>query len=341
MIEPRNHPHIPARPLAAQSEIWHFDALSDDGREAVVITFNNNYPFSPRAFRARQRANEESAETFPAVTFTYAVDGKIVLRAVNEFEASDCVSDEAAQACSIGDSSFRKNLAEYGSGFLLDVELLTPRKCRLKAEFEWLSIETADVSCQQRLLRNVVAPRADVSGRITHIGRRENTRRVFQFRGTGYHDHVSMPGAPDGLFTSSVGGRAHFVDSTAIFQSFHPDARPDVASTLVLVMDGATITGDAKMETQKFKRDRYGLVYPGRIMLADDKTRLRVKPLEPIESGFFKKIMTSEITLMLGDGKPRKTIGIVEFTEPGRLKNRVFRWLSDLRIARSGRAALA
>jgi hypothetical protein len=79
-------------------------------------------------------------------------------------------------------------------------------------------------------------------------------------------------------------------------------------------MPGLTIVTDAKMETQAFKRDRFGLIYPGRIMFLGDNARLRVKPLQAVESGFFKKVMTSEITLMLGDGRPRKTIGIVEFT---------------------------
>lgn len=338
MIETRNHPHIPARPPAEPSEIWHFDALSDDGREAVVITFNNNYPFSPRAFRARKRGDEECNATFPAVTLTYSVDGKVVLRAVNEFEAADCVTDGTAERCSIGNSSFRTNLAEYGAGFMLDLDLLTPRECRLKADFEWLSIETADVGGLGGVFRGVTAPRSDVSGRITRIGRRGKTQRVFQFRGTGYHDHVALVTGGGGL-TSSLVGRAHFVDSTAVFQSFHPGGATGVASCLVLVKDAVTIVTDVKMETQNFKRDRYGLIYPGRIMFLGDNARLRVKPLESVESGFFKKIMTAEITLMLGDGKPRKTIGLVEFTEPARLNNRVFRWLSALRIRRDGRAS--
>jgi hypothetical protein len=232
MIEPRNHPKIPARPPAEWSEIWHFDALSDDGREAVVITFNDNYPFSPRAFRARARADGVCIETFPAVTLTYSVDGKVVLRAVNEFEGADCVTDGTAETCSIGNSSFRKNLAEYGSGFMLDLDLLTPRKCRLKADFEWLSIETADVGGLARAFRDVTAPRSDVSGRITRIGRKGKTQQVFQFRGTGYHDHVVLLTA-GGRLTSSLVGRAHFVDSTAVFQSFHPDGATGVASCLV------------------------------------------------------------------------------------------------------------
>ena len=31
-------------------ESWHFDAVSDDGREALVITFYDNYVLSPRFY---------------------------------------------------------------------------------------------------------------------------------------------------------------------------------------------------------------------------------------------------------------------------------------------------
>jgi len=341
MLESRDHSHIPSRPFAGQSETWHFDALSDDGREAVVVTFNDDYPFSPRAFRARMRANGECAETYPAVTLTYAVDGRILVRTVNEFEAAYFTSDEATGRCSIGGSSFSRTSADYGTGYVLDLELLTPRKCRLKAEFEWVSIESADAGAQSGLFRSVVAPRSDVSGRITRIGRKGDTERIYHFRGTGYLDHAKSVAVGDGRFAASLVGRAHFVDSTAVFQSFHPDGGTGIASWVVLVKDGETVIANAAMETQNFKRDRYGLIYPGRILFASNKFRLRAKPLEPIESGFFKKVMTSEITLKLGDGKPRKTTGMVEFTKPGRLNNRVFRWISGLRIGQNGQAPFA
>src|SRR5688572_28157733 len=93
-------------------ESWHFDALSDDGREAIVINFNDNYPFSPRYFRESKRgdASETALETrFPAVTLTYAVDGKTVLRAVNEFYSSEFSASPDGTACTIGKSSFRLN----------------------------------------------------------------------------------------------------------------------------------------------------------------------------------------------------------------------------------------
>ena len=172
-------------------ESWHFDALSDDSREALVITFDDSYSFSSRYYRQERTGNGRSADggkRYPAVTFTYSVDGKILMRAVNEFRADEFSANQSGIDCSIGRSSFRVDEAEYGPGFLLQIDLLTSRKCQLKAELEWLSIET-DLKAPAAKLEpesatwNIVAPRSDVSGRITVAGRNRKTKKVFHFRG--------------------------------------------------------------------------------------------------------------------------------------------------------------
>ena len=329
-------------------ESWHFDALSDDGREAIVITFNDSYSFSSRYFRQERGPNSKSdgsGRRFPAVSFTYSVDGKIVLRAVNEFSDEKFCASHDGIGVSIGQSSFRVDVAEYGPGFLLRIDLLTPRKCRLTAEIEWLSIE-ADLSDQPAgngdvlATWNIVAPRSDVSGRITLAGRRA-ARKTFHFRGTGYHDQFRSAFSLQDTVGSRCWGRAHFVDSTAIFHRHQIMGNAEVSSKLFIVREGSILERDARSETQKPFRDRYGLKIPRRLsFVSDDNIRLRVKPVGVIESGFFNKSMVSEITLMLRDGKARKTMGITEFTNPSRMRNPLFRWLSDLRIGRNGRSPL-
>ncbi|MEP6788080.1 MAG: hypothetical protein ABJB40_06600 [Acidobacteriota bacterium] len=329
-------------------ESWHFDALSDDGREALIITFDDSYSFSSRYYRQERNGNGASSDDrkrFPAVSFTYAVDGRVVMRAVNEFRADEFTANQEANNCSIGRSKFRVDAAEYGPRFLLQIDLITSRRCQLKAELEWLSIETdlnaPDNTEQSAASWNMVAPRSDVSGRITLTGRKEKTGKVFHFRGTGYHDHFRSESSLRRTLGSRCWGRAHFVDSTAIFHRHQTVKNGDVISKLFLVREGDIHERDAQSETQNQVRDRYGLKIPRRLsFVSDDNIRLRVKPLQVIESGFFKKSMVSEITLMLRDGRPRKTMGITEFIAPGRLKNPLFRWFSDLRTARNGRSPL-
>ena len=57
-------------------ERWHFDALSDDGREALIIAFYDNYPFSPRHLQKEKNGStSEPGNMVPAVAFTYFADG--------------------------------------------------------------------------------------------------------------------------------------------------------------------------------------------------------------------------------------------------------------------------
>jgi carotenoid 1,2-hydratase len=330
-------------------ESWHFDALSDDGREALVIAFYDNYPFSPRYFQHGRIENGGSAGDggrFPAISFTYSVDGKVVLRSVNEYNSSDFSAGHDGIDCSIGVSSFRVDEAEYGSGYILQIDLLTMRKRRIKAELEWLSVEadlleaTAGDSLSAASW-NIVAPRSDVSGRITLVGRRGKTRKVIHFRGTGYHDHFRSASSLEETTGARCWGRAHFVDSTAIFQHLAGDENGEDSSNLFLVRDGSMHERDTQSELQNPTRSLFGLKVPRRLsFVSDDNIRLRVKPVKVIQSGFFEVKMLSEITLMLRDGKPRKTFGITEFTAPGRMKNSLYRWLSDLRIGRNGNSPL-
>src|SRR5215204_3806692 len=84
-------------------EWWYFDALSDDGRDAVVIIFLDNFIFSPRYNRAKasnpKSQTPDSKSTVPAVAFTYYRDGKAVYRAINEFDGSEFSASGSSPEC--------------------------------------------------------------------------------------------------------------------------------------------------------------------------------------------------------------------------------------------------
>ena len=64
-------------------EWFYFDALSDNGREALVITFFDNFIFSPRY------NSHQTEKKVPALMFCYYRDGKPIYRAVNEFSENE------------------------------------------------------------------------------------------------------------------------------------------------------------------------------------------------------------------------------------------------------------
>lgn len=322
-------------------EWWYFDALSDDGREAVVIMFTDNYVFSPRYYEtsAQPRSVTSAINRFPAVTFVYSVDGQMVFKTVNEFGSGQFVGHAGTADCSVGKSSISVRSASYGTGHIVNVDVpLAPDK-RLKAAFEWLSVESDLMheasDGEQRFRWNMVAPRSDVTGRIEVLDRSGKSKQLIHYRGTGYHDHISGTDALDQMMNCRQWGRAHFSDCTAVYCVVDTVSDGRGAARLIVTRDGTISLRNADADASLFQRDFHGIRYPQRLVLrGDDDTRLRIKPIRTIESTFYNVRSLSEMTLTLRDGKPRKTIGISEIVSPKNMKYKLFRWLSDLQIDR-------
>ncbi|MEP6849028.1 MAG: hypothetical protein ABI999_09235 [Acidobacteriota bacterium] len=324
-------------------EWWYFDAMSEDGDEAVVVWFLDNSVLSPRYNRSR-RPGQPAVERFPAVLFAYYCDGKVVYRAFSEFAGSEIDADTALPACRIGESSFRFDSAPYGSGFEIQIRASLSRGRMLEAKFEWLSVEadldpTSAVKVGEHSW-NVVATRSDVSGRINILNRRGNSIDVRHFRGTGYHDHEHDARGFADTISEKSWGRVHFADTTAVYQVFSEVGR-DAEAKLLVTRDGRLIERTVRVDEQNFARDKFGIRYPTRLTLtSDDNIRLRVKPSTILDSSFCSVRFASEMTLTLRDGKPRRSTGISEMIAPRTLKYRWLDWLTDMRIGKNGKGSL-
>ena len=322
-------------------EWWYFDALSDDGSEAVVITFLDNFIYSPRYNDARTRGKK-----FPAVSFTYFREGKAVYRAVNEFTEEEFTASRERPECRIGDCLFKFDTIEYGAGYLLHVNIALSGDRRLEGKFEWLSIES-DFSpesfsyCDSAHCWNMAVPRADVTGRIEVKNKRGVIKDVRQFRGTGYHDHNLDNRWLAKTVRDWHWGRAHFADATAVFCRY-VEAGAHTASTKIFVIrNGEMIEREAEYDEQNYVRDKFGIKYPTRLrLISEDDIRLRVKPIKVIDSSFYYLRFLSEITLTMQDRVPHTTRGITEFVAPGTLKYRWLNWLSDMRTGKRGKGPI-
>lgn len=319
-------------------ERWYFDALSDDGREALIIAFYDNYPFSPRYFNRRPEASPNvNSGQFPAVTFLYAVDGEIIMQAVNEWTFDRFSARMDNVTCSIGNSDFSVDKARYGTGYVVHIDVMTSKKGHIEADLEWLSIETdlmavgtpAEVS---PTVWNIVAPRSDVSGRIVLTGGRGKRKNTFNFRGTGYHDHFQSSTFLRDSMASRTWGRAHFLDSTVVFQHIESEGGAESASRIGLVQAGAIIAHEAEFNviggTDEGKMAEAEFVSP--------EFRLNVRHINRIQREFFEERMLSEITLETSDGRKRQTTGIVELCNPKGTHGPLYRWMSDLKIGKNG-----
>ena len=327
-------------------ESWHFDALSDDGRQALVISFYDNYPFSPRYFYPERESNDGlETEPHPAISLVYSVDGKPVINTVNEFDAADFSTLSKDANCTIGKSWFRIETADYGTGYVLGVELVSARHRTIKAEFEWLSIE-ADMFRRDPGLQpietgwNIATLRSDVSGRITVYDGAGNVQRLLHFRGTGCHDHLRSLRPLDETIVTRCWGRGHFVDSTAIFQSLKLQDGSDRAR-LIVVREGQISEIDAHSSSNGSVRSRFGLKFPRMLGLyTDEGFRFEVKPVGVIESGFCEIRLLGQMLLQFKNESPHETTGIFALLSPGRLRRRLVRRLSGLRIGTNRRPPL-
>ncbi len=341
-------------------EWWYFDALSDDGRDAVVIIFLDNFIFSPRYNKSVQSpkskvqsqfvSNPQSAipnseSNVPAVAFTYYHDGKPVYRAINEFNADEFSASEDTPSCNIGENFFRFESAPYGSGYFVSIKAKLRKNCSLEAQFEWLAIESdfsplAKINSNDAHVWNLAVSRADVSGKINVINEQGKELNAVQFRGTGYHDHNYDNRWLPETVRDWQWGRAHFNDASAVFYRYKEFGASDGTTKLFTIRNGELRDRDAEYDEQQFSRDVFGIRYPQRLTFTtEDNMRLRVKQTKIIDSSFFYLRFLSEMTLTLRDGKPRKSIGITEYLNPKALKYRWLDWLVSMRIGRNGKGS--
>lgn len=337
-------------------EWWYFDALSEDGRDAVVIIFLDNFIFSPR-YNSENRRHSKLTEKLlrhkrkldcgkchPAIAFTYYRDGKPKYRAVNEFTPEEFSAGQDTPSCKLGDNHFRLESAPYGSGYMVSINAALRKNRQLKANFEWLSIES-DFQPKKMIDSgnahswNLAVSRADVTGRITVEDDKNKSLDVVHFRGTGYHDHnLDNRWLPETV-SDWQWGRAHFADATAVFYRYkeHGEA---ATTKFFIVRDGVLKAEDSSYEEQNFTRDKFGIKYPKNLSLVTEHNlQLRVRQTKIIDSSFFYLRFLSEMILTLPDGKTRETIGITEFLNPKALKYSWLDWLTNMRIGRNGKGS--
>jgi carotenoid 1,2-hydratase len=320
-------------------EWWYFDALSDDGDEAVVVIFFDNFIFSPRY------NSKKLNEKIPALAFFYYRKGKPVYRIIKEFSPTEFQSSKTEPFVQIQNCSLKFDSAPYGKGYLIEIKTEFQQNKILDVKLEWLLIESnltdSKAVAESSHNWNLVAPRADVTGHINITNTKGKVFDAIHFRGSGYHDHNIDQRYLATTVENWQWGRAHFPDVTTVFYRYKEIGAEETVTKLFLVKGNELISQNADLEEQKISRDVFGIKYPEILtFITEDNSCLRVKQNKVIDSSFFYLRFLSEMALTLQDGKTHETIGITEFLCPKTLNYRWLDWLIDMRIAKNGKSAL-
>ena len=348
------------KPGGEAFEWWYFDALSDDGSEAIVIIFLDNFIFSPQynsvqsskvkvqSSKVKVQSSSPDHNTpkaVPAVAFVYYRDGKPCYRAINEFAPEEFSASEQNPECRIGDNFFRFEAAPYGSGYVLSINAKLRKNRTLEAHFEWLSIEsdflpTRKIEPCDSHCWNLVATRSDVTGSLTVSDEKGKQVDSLHFRGTGYHDHNFDNRWLPETVSDWQWGRAHFSDATAVFYRYKEISESEAATKLFTVCNGKLEERDALYREENFSRHLFGVRYPHRLSFeTEDGIKLRVEQNKIIDASFFYLRFLSEMTFTLPDGRKRETLGITEYLAPKALKYRWLDWLVNMRIGKKGKGS--
>lgn len=336
----RRDVHHPSKPKSGY-EWWYFDAISDDGRDSVVIIFLENFIFSPRYNSATQA--EKTDRRFPALAYFHYRDGKAVQRVINEFDENEFESSVDSPRCRIGDNRFEIIEEKGGLKYVIDLNLIEKGHRPFKAHFEFDVMEkdifpANDVRNASAHEWNLVAPRCRVYG-YERMSERDGLSFRRDFRGTGYHDHnIDDRWLPDTVKTWDW-GRVHLDDATIVFYDFIA-VDGNRVTKLVTSRNGVGSICNATVESKGPTLDVFGLSYPREISYrGDDGLILTVRNSRPVDSSFFYLRFVNDVTVTTPNGKIFEGRALTERLVPNALRFRWLDWLVNMRIGRGGKGA--
>ena len=335
---------------AGAYEWWYFDALSDDGRDCLVVIFLIGFIFSPDYNRAVDNYLSDNGQPsprpsdYPALAVTLYRDGRPLYRAINQFTAPDFYADTKKTACRIGDSRFYLDETRY----VLELDAVLRGGKRLMGSFVWEVVQSSKFKVQSSKLQvqspdspeskhswNLVAPRCRVSGEL-----RVNGARVLNFNGNGYHDHNHDSRWLPATVAAWEWGRAHFAgETTAIYYRYREHGAEEANCYLFLDTKEGLQTYPARLIEARPKRHHFGLRYPRELTVETENARLEITQRRVIDGSFFYLRCQDVATLEFNDGAKHSALAVTEQLAPQALRYRWLDWLVKMRIGRKGRGA--
>ncbi len=325
-------------------EWWYFDAISADGRDALVIVWYAGLPFDPaygvptlRHLRDPARFPAPRALDHAAIGISWYRDGKTLAYALNGHGAEGFEHQAEPFSIRVGPSRFVREAGEYR----LCVE--TPAvdgKRAIQADLRF--IPAAETEAFERDLGSPERPHhwilaasdCRVEGRVS-VG-----RESLEFRGRGYHDHNA--GAEDlrVAIRRWEWGRVHRGRETEIFYTSEP-TRGASQSLWLTCVDGRPVTVREGVATEASEpaRNVFGVRHGARLTLSQGDEALIRRTGACVDDGPFYRRWLTEFSKREGRdtlAESSAVVGISEVLAPGNLHKVWFNWMIPYRLKRLG-----
>ncbi len=322
-------------------EWWYFDALSEDGRDALVIIWYCGLPFDPdygrstfRHLRDPARHPSPRAVDHAAIGLSWYRDGKTVAYALNAHPAEAFAHQPKPFSVAVGASRVEREI----SGYALKVE--TPAvdgRHQVAAELRFLPAR-ATLPVERNLGMPeaphhwiLAAPDCQVRGVVALEGPRP---RRLDFQGRGYHDHNAGSAEISLAMRSWTWGRVHHGPLTEVFYQAIPQVGPPSSLWFTSrdgaperMRDGVAVGGSSPRLGAFGIRSRRLTV-----LEAGPGERLECQNGPCVDDGPFYRRWVS--TFRRSGEDPEGYLGISEHLEPKHLHHPLVRWMIPYRLKR-------
>jgi hypothetical protein len=334
-------------------EWWYFDAISRDGRDALVIIFYSTLPFDPTYHRALEAHAAHPARQSPpdpldhcAMGISWYHEGKTLAYALNGFGRN--AFEHRAEPFQIRvDRNHLERDARGVYTLRLDTPALGPWgriRGRLRGELRFEPVPGTTPYERDLGLADdphhwiLAAPDNQVEGQLRLERRRT---RELHFAGRGYHDHNASASDLARQMRRWHWGRVHMEDETHVY--YAAERSDGSRSDLWLTFQDGRLRDvrDALVFLEHAgKRSRYGLQRDRGVMLGYGGRTLFSCEVKCLDNGpFYRRglgmIQIGEIAQHGEEMKAytmRSGTGIRELLEPGSLHHPLVRWMIPWRL---------
>lgn len=321
---------------AGSYEWWYFDAQSPEGYKFVIIFYEGN-PFSRRYIQALENGTLPKANQFPAISISVYEGSQPIYYSFREVDpdAADFSSDIPSGR--VEKNSFERGGHQARLDYHLTLDQKLPNGDSIKADLTFSADPNSKPLFSQSSSQsephawNLVMPSCHVQGVIQISGYHQEK---IEFNGLGYHDHNVGFEPLKESFNEWYWGRYHLNDSTFVYYLMNKNDNWEKKAWLI--EDSGSVVSCEDIQMDNFGFSFFGLKTARVIEARAEGREIYLQLDEILDSGPFYQRFSGRL-LMNIDGNVEEARGISEYIKPGRIYDRIFWPLVNMRIAYPGK----